>query len=124
MNPIVEFNLTLILFLPWFLILGVLFWCYPRQPRHAARRGYDLVVLVLSALASWWRCAGACSMPIRTQARSGSRSLACLTAYGAFLAVLTLAWFARPFVVAWLNVRRLRPRRDRTPSVIRSRKPQ
>jgi hypothetical protein len=52
-NPTVEFNLTLILFLPWFAVLGALFWFYPRQPRHAARRGFDLAALVLSLLASW-----------------------------------------------------------------------
>ena len=35
MNPFVELNLALILFLPWFAILGVLYWMFPRQPRHA-----------------------------------------------------------------------------------------
>ena len=54
MNPTVEFNLTLILFLPWFAILGALFWFFPRQPRGAARRGYDLAALVLALLASWF----------------------------------------------------------------------
>jgi hypothetical protein len=48
MSPLLEVNLTLILFLPWFLILAVLFWVYPRQPRGIARRLYDLVAIVLS----------------------------------------------------------------------------
>ena len=42
MNALVEINLALILFLPWFLILSVLFWVYPRQPRGLARRVFDL----------------------------------------------------------------------------------
>jgi cytochrome c-type biogenesis protein CcmH len=43
MNPFVELNLALLLFLPWFLILGVLFCVFPRTPRGIARRVYDLV---------------------------------------------------------------------------------
>ena len=37
MNPFIEFNLAAILFAPWFAILGVLYWVYPRQPRPAWR---------------------------------------------------------------------------------------
>jgi hypothetical protein len=45
MNPLVELNLTLILFLPWFAILGTLYWLFPRRPRHAARVAFDIVAL-------------------------------------------------------------------------------
>ncbi len=48
MNPLVELNLALILFLPWFAILGALYWCYPRTPRHAARKLFDIAALALS----------------------------------------------------------------------------
>ncbi len=41
MNSAMELHLALILFLAWFAILGVLFWCYPRQPRDTARRVFD-----------------------------------------------------------------------------------
>ena len=41
-NPFVELNLAAILFLPWFAILGVLYWLYPRQPRPAWRKWFDL----------------------------------------------------------------------------------
>ncbi len=34
MAPAVELNLALLLFLPWFAILGTLYWWLPRQPRH------------------------------------------------------------------------------------------
>ena len=41
MNPLVELNLALILFLPWYAILAVLFWLFPRQPRTFARKAFD-----------------------------------------------------------------------------------
>lgn len=50
--------LALILFTPWFVVVGTLFWMYPRQPRHAARRRFDAGVLLLAlaafVLATWW----------------------------------------------------------------------
>ena len=48
MNPLIEYNLALILFLPWFLILGALYWIYPRQPRHAARVLFDIAAMAAS----------------------------------------------------------------------------
>ena len=48
MNPFVELNLALILFLPWFAILGVLYWMFPRQPRTASRKLFDGVALLLA----------------------------------------------------------------------------
>src|SRR3546814_12654650 len=51
MSTQIELNLGLILFLPWFLILGVLFWLYPRQPRHWRRRLFALASLVLAVAA-------------------------------------------------------------------------
>jgi hypothetical protein len=99
MNPTIEFNLTLILFLPWFAILGVLYWVYPRQPRTAARRGFDLAALALAVLVSWvamrWGM-------LNADPQAGAiwkQVLACLTAYGAFLAVLGVAAWLRS---AWL----------------------
>ncbi len=38
----------MLLFAPWFLILSVLYWLYPRQPRNARRRGFDAVALVMA----------------------------------------------------------------------------
>lgn len=95
MNPLAEFNLTLILFLPWFAILGVLFWCYPRQPRGAARRGFDLAALVLALLASWYAMRWGLLTADPGAGKIWKQVLACLTAYGAFLALLTSAWFLR-----------------------------
>lgn len=85
--------LSLLLFLPWFAVLGGLYWLFPRAPRTPARRRFDAIVLLLALVLSvagmhWgyhegvaWRGAG----PIWRQV------LAVLYAYGAFLAVLAVA---------------------------------
>ena len=92
MNPTVEFNLTLFLFLPWFAILGTLFWVYPRQPRGAGRRGFDLGALVLALVASWWAMRWGLLEADPQAGAIWKQVLATLTAYGAFLGVLALAW--------------------------------
>lgn len=43
--------LALILFMPWFAILSTLFWLYPRQPRDAKRRAFDVAALLAAVLA-------------------------------------------------------------------------
>ena len=84
--------LALILFLPWFAILGWAYWTFPkRSPRTAARSRFDaaalLIAIGLSAAGMWHGM----------QADAGrhpdiwKQVLACLYAYGAFLAVLGLA---------------------------------
>jgi len=35
MKSLGRLNLTLVVCLPWFVILGTLYWVYPRQPRNA-----------------------------------------------------------------------------------------
>ena len=85
--------LSLLLFLPWFALLGALYWFYPRQPRPLARYAFDALVLVLALAFSiagmlWGYAEGAADVhsgPIWRQV------LAVLYAYGAFLAVLSVA---------------------------------
>lgn len=95
MSTQTQILLPLILFLPWFAILGALYWIFPREPRTAGRRRFDVAVLIVSALASfaamrWGFIAGADSGgPIWKQV------LSTLTTYGAFLGVLTVAAIAR-----------------------------
>jgi len=91
----VSLNLAMILFLPWFAILGVLFWVYPRGPRSAARNLFDAAALLLAALAgvlaTWWSIANA-------DPHAGSiwkQVLASTLSYGAFLAVMVVAVFVR-----------------------------
>jgi hypothetical protein len=95
MNALVELNLAAILFAPWFLILGVLFWLYPRQPRPRGRRWFDAGSLALSLLAfvltmHWghgWADPGYGHMWKQIVATSAS--------YGAFLGVLAIAFQVR-----------------------------
>ena len=95
MNPQVAHNLAMILFLPWFAILGALFVIYPRGPRTAARNLFDAAALTLSVLAgvlaTWWSIAHA-------DPQAGSiwkQVLASTLSYGAFLAVMVAAVFVR-----------------------------
>lgn len=85
--------LTLLLFLPWFALLGALYWCYPRRPRPAARRAFDAAVLVLALALS---IAGMRLGYADGAADPGAgpiwrQVLAVLYAYGAFLVVLAVA---------------------------------
>ncbi|WP_242109185.1 DUF1616 domain-containing protein [Luteimonas aquatica] len=95
MNAQVEFNLALILFLPWFLILAVLYWRYPRQPRHAARRIFDLAAIALSVAAFLATIHWAQQIADAGAGRIWRQILATSLGYGAFLAVLALALLLR-----------------------------
>ena len=96
MHAQVELNLAMILFLPWFAILAVLFWIYPRRgPRPAARNLFDAGALLLATtagvLATWWSMRHA-------DPHAGAiwkQVLASTLSYGAFLGVMTAAFFAR-----------------------------
>ncbi len=103
MNPVVELNLALILFLPWFAILGALYWCYPRQPRHGARKLFDTVALLLAltafVLSMYWSHDHADP----AYGRMWQQILATALGYGVFLTVLAAAFFVRH---RWLRMRR------------------
>ena len=101
MNPTVELNLTLILFLPWLLILGWVYAVYPKSHRGRARRVFDAITLAASLaafLASvYWSFIHADPF----YGRMWKQILATALSYGVFLAVLGAAfairtyWFAR-----------------------------
>ena len=91
----IELNLALILFIPWFSILGVLFWLFPRQPRDWRRTALDLASLALATAAAvagthWgMRHADPEAAAIWKQVPATS------VGYGLFLLVLTAAIAAR-----------------------------
>ncbi len=96
MHAQVELNLAMILFLPWFAILGVCFWVYPRRgPRPRARNLFDAAALALATLAgvlaTWWSVANADP----DFGGMWRQVLASTLSYGAFLAVMTAAVFLR-----------------------------
>ncbi|MFC5578396.1 hypothetical protein ACFPOA_10285 [Lysobacter niabensis] len=106
MNPLVELNLALILFLPWFTILAVLFWKFPRQPRGWARTLFDSASLLLAVIAAaagmYWSMANADP----TFGHMWQQVLATSVSYGLFLLVVTVALVVR---WRWLRSRALPP---------------
>ena len=97
MSSQVQLHLALILFLPWFAILGGLFWFYPREPRTRARRTFDVVALLIAIVAFVVaiRWGHAIAEPTGTAGTIWRQVVATATGYGVFLAVMTAAWFAR-----------------------------
>lgn len=97
--------LALILFLPWFLLIGALFRLFPRQPRDAARKRFDAIALVVAFVLSsggmqWGYALGL------ADAGTGAiwkQVLATLVAYGTFLAVMFIAVVLRTW---WLQRRK------------------
>ena len=102
MNADVEFNLALILFLPWFAILGALFWLFPRQPRNAARKLYDTLALMLAGTAFLLSIYWSHDHADPAFGRMWQQILATALGYGVFLAVLTVAFVVRRL---WLRRR-------------------
>ena len=88
-------DLALILFAPWFLILSVLFWVYPRQPRTMKRRLYDLAALVLALVAFIATMRWAHGYADRQYGQMWPQILATSVGYGVYLLVLTVAVFVR-----------------------------
>lgn len=107
MSPIVEQNLTLILFLPWFAILIVLYWLYPRAPRGAGRICFDCTALLLAITGFVASVHWSYAVADPFYGRLWRQILPTAVSYGAFLGVLTVAWLLRH----WLLVAptRLRP---------------
>ena len=88
-------DLALVLFLPWFLILSVLYWIYPRQPRGVARNGFDLAVIVLSLVLAIAGMRWGFAHADPAAGVMWKQVLATLVAYGVFLLVITLAVLLR-----------------------------
>ena len=84
--------LALILFAPWFLILSALYWLYPRQPRHAQRRLFDVVALLLAFLGFVLSLHWSFGFADRSHGHLWPQILATSVGYGVFLLVLGLAF--------------------------------
>jgi hypothetical protein len=106
MHADVQLNLALILFLPWYLILGALYWIYPRQPRNRRRRVFDgfalAVATVASALSMYWSMFNADPK----WGHMWQQILATSVSYGVFLGVMTIALIVR---YRWITGPRTRP---------------
>jgi hypothetical protein len=99
MNEGFQLNLALILFLPWYAILGVLYWSYPRQPKTTQRRLFDagalLATLLASVAAMHWGFVSADT----SVGALWKQVLATSVSYGAFLAAITAAFFLRRHLI-------------------------
>jgi len=95
MNAAVELNLALLLFLPWFLVLGVLFCVFPRTPRGVARWIYDLASLALSVAAFVATIHWAQASADPAHGHMWGQILATAVGYGVFLAALGVAFALR-----------------------------
>ena len=85
--------LAIILFLPWFLLLGALFWLFPRQPRNPRRKAFDIAALVVAFVLSFVGMQWGYALGLADVGTGAiwKQVLATLVAYGAFLFVLTVA---------------------------------
>jgi len=88
--------LALLLFSPWFAILGWAYWKFPkRQVEGGHTRGFDRVVLLLAVALSAVAMRWSFGMDWRNTGTLWPQVVATLAGYHAFLAVLCLGWFAR-----------------------------
>jgi hypothetical protein len=94
-NPLIELNLAMILCGPWFSILAGLFWMFPRQPRSAARKAFDIASLVLATTLATFGMQWSVHNAEPGYGHMWQQILATMMAYGGFLMVMTVAVMAR-----------------------------
>jgi len=99
MNATVELTLSLILFLPWFLVISALFWLFPRKPRPAWRNGFNLVAVLVATALSYYAMRWGFLNADPDAGAIWKQVLACLAAYGAFLAVIGVAFVVRKLLL-------------------------
>ena len=95
MNETVQLNLAFILFLPWYAILAVLYWVYPRKPRTFVRRSFDIGSLAVAVLATVASTQWSYLSADRAIDAMWPQVLATAVSYGVFLGVMTAAFFIR-----------------------------
>lgn len=87
--------LSVILFLPWFLVIGALFLLFPRAPGGMVRRAFELIALTAALALSIWAMLWGYAHADPDAGAIWKQVLAALLAYGMFLGVLLLAWPVR-----------------------------
>ena len=89
-------NLAIVLFAPWFAILGWAYGVYPKSHRRGpGRRRFDLLVLALALVASVLAMRWSYFLPFEGVGVMWPQVIATLAAYHAFLVVLVAGWFVR-----------------------------
>jgi hypothetical protein len=88
--------LALLLFSPWFAILGWAYWKYPRRQVAAGNtRRFDAGVLLAAVLLSAAAMRWTYGMHFQHAGTMWPQVMATLAGYHAFLAVLVAAWLLR-----------------------------
>ena len=95
MNPAIELNLGLILFLPWYAILLVLYCRYPRAQGRGARHAFDAIALAIAIAATTFSLHWSMSLADPVFGGMWRQVLGTSVSYGVFLAIMTGAWFLR-----------------------------
>ena len=88
--------LALILFAPWFAILGWVYWFYPKS--HAvttARRRFDVLALLLAVGASAMAMRWSYFLPFEHAGPIWKQVIATLAGYHVFLLMLLIAYLIR-----------------------------
>jgi peptidoglycan/LPS O-acetylase OafA/YrhL len=98
MHPTADTYLAFVLFLPWFLVLGLLYCLFPRQPRGFGRLLADLLAVVLAATISLAGTAWAHGLADTSHGPLWRQLLATVVGYALFLLGLLCAFLLR----AWL----------------------
>ena len=95
MSPLVQLNLALILFAPWYAILAYLFWRFPAAPRHRRRRVFDVASLAAAVVATALSLHRSYDAAGTGHGEMWRQVLATSVSYGVFLAVLGTAFLVR-----------------------------
>jgi hypothetical protein len=97
MNPSIELNLGLILFLPWYAILIVVYWRFAPTQGRAWRYVFDAAALLLALAATTLSLHWSLAIADPTHGKMWGQVLGTSVSYGVFLAVMTGAWFLRRY---------------------------
>ena len=97
MNPSIELNLGLILLLPWYAILVVVYCRFPRMHRRAAHYAFDAAALLLALAATLSSLHWSLAIADPAHGKMWAQVLGTSISYGVFLAVMTCAWFLRRY---------------------------
>ena len=88
--------LALILFAPWFAILGWAYWNYPKSHLVTpSRRRLDVVALLMALLLSAVAMRWSYFLPVEHAGPIWKQVIATLTGYHVFVAVLLIAFLIR-----------------------------
>lgn len=102
MHSFFESDLSFLLFLPTFAVIGALYCAFPRKPRGALRWFADIAVVLAAAALSIVAMRWGFRASVGTGGALWKQIVATLLAYGMFLGVLAIAL---PLRAAWLRKR-------------------